>query len=45
MDEETAGILRETEAKVKRTRSKAGMMTGLAKLLQPYALGRGLPAD
>ena len=45
VDEEAVGILRETEAKVKRARMKAGMMSSLAKVLQPFALDKGLPAD
>ena len=45
VNEETAGILAEAEAKVKRVRTKAGTLSSLAKLLQPFAFGRGLPAD
>lgn len=45
VDQQAAGILAETEAKVKRMRKKAGKMSGLAKILQPFALGKGLPSS
>lgn len=43
MDQQATGIIAETEAKVKRMCKKAGRMSSLAKILQPFTQARSSP--
>ena len=44
VDQQATAILADTEHKVKRMRRKAGKMSSLAKILQPFTQGKRSPS-
>ncbi len=44
VNQQAASIIAETEARVKRVRKKAGKMSSLAKILQPFTKERSTPS-
>ena len=44
VNQQAASVIFETEARVKRVRKKAGKMSNLAKILQPFTKERDTPS-